>query len=113
MAAEPQGGYGMNDIKDRANAVLNYEEKEADATVKEQNTDPEVGETVQEETGPKRSKAARVGAFIALGILLGLIIWLIVCIITGSKYTLAVLFCVIIYPIILYFMSWLKKVFSA
>jgi len=85
----------MSNIRDRADAVRQFEEKAAEK--------PAAG----------RSRGARIMAIIALLILLGLIIGLVVCMITGSEYTLAMLFCVIIYPIILYIMNWLRKVFSS
>ena len=129
----------MKDIKDRANAVRQYEEKTGDSAADaqidgvteegspadqdEELTEsgsqaevmipPEDGEFSSTTKLPERSRAARIGAIIGLVIFLGLFIWLIVCIITGSKYTMAMLFCVIIYPIILYIMKWLKKVFSS
>ncbi len=60
----------------------------------------------------KQTRIKRILAFIALFILAALVIWLIICIITGSKYTLAVLFCLILYPVLLYVFLWLKKVFA-
>ena len=99
----------MSNIKDRADAVRQYEEKAAEMPA---------GKEVSEDASVKqpasgRSKGVRILAIIALLIFLGLIIGLIVCMITGSKYTMAMLFCVIIYPSILYIMKWLKKVFSS
>lgn len=67
----------------------------------------------KKEASEGRSKGARIMAIIALAILFGLLVWLVVCLITGSKYTMAVLFCVIVYPILLYIGLWLKKVFSS
>ena len=60
----------------------------------------------------KQTRIKRILAFIALFILAALVIWLIICIITGSKYTLAVLFCLILYPVLLSVFLWLKKVFA-
>ncbi len=61
---------------------------------------------------PGRGKAARILAIIGLLIMLGLIVWLVVCLITDSPRTVAVLFVVILYPVILYLFFWIKKVFS-
>ena len=41
--------------------------------------------------------------------LLGAFVW---CIISGSKYIIQMLFLVIIYPMVIYVMIWLKKVFD-
>ena len=101
----------MQDIKDKANAVSRYQEKPP-AEKKEIRKAGAEPENTEEEGTVKHSLAARILAVIALLIFLGLIIWLIVCIVTESQYTLAVIFCVIIYPILLYVMFWLKKVFS-
>lgn len=64
------------------------------------------------ETARKRRPIERVLAILALAILLGLLVWLVICIATGSKYTMAVLFLVILYPILIYLFFWIKKVFS-
>ena len=77
------------------------------------NTKEKAAGKEKKETVEGRSKGARILAIIALAILFGLLVWLVVCLITGSKYTMAVLFCVIIYPILLYIGLWLKKVFSS
>ena len=60
----------------------------------------------------KKSKASRVIAIILLAIfaiMLGIFIYFII---TGSQYILAMLFVVIVYPIIIYIILWLRKVFN-
>ena len=60
----------------------------------------------------KRSKLSRVIAVLLLAIyavLLGIFIYLII---TQSQYILAMLFVIIVYPIIIYIILWLNKVFS-
>ncbi len=76
---------------------------------KEENT---VMEEQQGEVTEKRGKASRVFAVIGLVILAALFVWFIVCLITGSPRTLAVLVLLILYPIILYLFFWVKKTFS-
>lgn len=60
----------------------------------------------------KRSKLSRVLAILLLAIyavLLGIFIYLVI---VQSQYILAMLFVIIIYPIIIYIILWLNKVFS-
>lgn len=60
----------------------------------------------------KRSKLSRVLAILLLAIyavLLGIFIYLVI---IQSQYILAMLFVIIIYPIIIYIILWLNKVFS-
>lgn len=60
----------------------------------------------------KRSKFSRVLAILLLAIyavLLGIFIYLVI---VQSQYILAMLFVIIIYPIIIYIILWLNKVFS-
>ena len=60
----------------------------------------------------KRSKLSRVLAILLLAIyavLLGIFIYLVI---VQSQYILAMLFVIIIYPIIFYIILWLNKVFS-
>ena len=60
----------------------------------------------------KTSLATRIVAIICLlifAIMLGIFIYLII---TGSEYILAMLFVIIIFPVILYLIVWLRKVFS-
>ena len=59
-----------------------------------------------------RSTFARVVAIICLVIMAALLVWFVICLVTGSSYTLAVLFLLILYPVVLYLLVWLKKVFS-
>lgn len=76
-------------------------------TVKDQN---EINETAG--TPENRGKGVRILAWILLGIyavLLGVFIYFIV---SGSQYILQMLFIVIIYPVILYIIIWLRKVFD-
>ena len=80
---------------------------EQEKEYEDQAAEEEVRKIVETQTRIKR-----ILAFIALFILAALVIWLIICIITGSKYTLAVLFCLILYPVLLYVFLWLKKVFA-
>ena len=71
-----------------------------------------MSEDFPEELPVKRRKSVRILAIIGLIIMVFLIGWLIFCLATGSKYTVAVLFVTIIYPVILYFFFWIRKVFS-
>ena len=60
----------------------------------------------------KRSKLSRVLAILLLAIyavLLGIFIYFVI---VQSQYILAMLFVIIIYPIIIYIILWLNKVFS-
>ena len=60
----------------------------------------------------KTSLATRIVAIICLlifAIMLGVFIYLVI---TGSEYILAMLFVIIIFPVILYLIVWLRKVFS-
>lgn len=60
----------------------------------------------------KTSLATRIVAIICLlifAIMLGIFIYLVI---TGSEYILAMLFVIIIFPVILYLIVWLRKVFS-
>ena len=103
----------MQDIREKANAVSRLkddppENKKSNNAAKEKAEK----EITDEGKNSSHSKSARVLAIIALVILAALVVWLIICIITDSPYTMAVLFCVIIFPIILYIMFWLKKVFG-
>ena len=87
---------------------------------KENYTEPDntSGETTEDTSGEgvperrQRTKAERIFAVIGLVIMAGLLIWLFVCLITGSKLTMAVLFCTILYPVLLYLFFWIKKAFS-
>ncbi len=54
----------------------------------------------------------RIFAVLALLVMLGLLGGLIYCIFFNGKYLIQMLFLVIIYPVILYIMVWLKKVFD-
>ncbi len=108
-----QRGRSMQDIREKANAVSRIkddlpENKTVKAAAKEE------AEDIISDEGRKssHSKSARVLAIIALAILAFLVIWLVVCIITDSPHTMAVLFCVIFFPIVIYIMFWLKKVFG-
>ena len=83
-------------------------EKESTEKKPAADTDLEIGG----EASGKRRPIVRVMAILALAILLGLLVWLVICIATGSKYTMAVLFLVILYPILIYLFFWIKKVFS-
>lgn len=68
-------------------------------------------EDMAEET-EKHSRGVRVLAWILLGIyavLLGVFIFFVV---SGSQYILQMLFILIIYPVILYIIVWLRKVFD-
>ncbi|SEP92967.1 hypothetical protein SAMN02910369_00904 [Lachnospiraceae bacterium NE2001] len=55
----------------------------------------------------------RILAIILLLIYLVLLGVFIFFLITGSEYLMAMLFVIIIYPVILYILVWLKKVFSS
>lgn len=60
----------------------------------------------------KASLAARIIAILCLlmfAVMIGIFIYFII---TGSEYILAMLFVVIIFPVIIYLIVWLKKVFS-
>ncbi len=60
----------------------------------------------------KTSLVTRIVAIICLlifAIMLGIFIYLVI---TGSEYILAMLFVIIIFPVILYLIVWLRKVFS-
>lgn len=60
----------------------------------------------------KRSPIVRIISIILLLgylVLLGIFIYMII---TGSKYLFPMIFVIIIYPVILYLMVWLRKVFS-
>ncbi len=108
-------------LSDKANSVRN-----AGYEVKTEAEDPddlqgreaeaikvrEAERGAQNKTGEKRSSLSRIMAIIGLLILVALVVWLVFCLATGSKYTMAVLFCVILYPVLLYIAFWLKKVFS-
>ena len=107
----------MSDTENREELTEEYTDRSEEA--ENVNSDEEITEYLQEneefdeEELPKaRRKSVRVLAIIGLVIMAFLICWLIFCIITGSQYTLAVLFVTIIIPIILYIFLWLKKVFS-
>ena len=68
----------------------------------------------KEEVGEvkKASLAARIIAILCLlmfAVMNGIFIYFII---TGSEYILAMLFVVIIFPVIIYLIVWLKKVFS-
>ena len=68
----------------------------------------------KEEVGEvkKASLAARIIAILCLlmfAVMIGIFIYFII---TGSEYILAMLFVVIIFPVIIYLIVWLKKVFS-
>ena len=60
----------------------------------------------------KASLAARIIAILCLlmfAVMIGIFIYFII---TGSEYILALLFVVILLPVIIYLIVWLKKVFS-
>ena len=60
----------------------------------------------------KASLAARIIAILCLlmfAVMIGIFIYFII---TGSEYILAILFVVILFPVIIYLIVWLKKVFS-
>lgn len=60
----------------------------------------------------KASLAARIIAILCLlmfAVMIGIFIYFII---TGSEYILAMLFVVILFPVIIYLIVWLKKVFS-
>lgn len=68
----------------------------------------------KEEVGEvkKTSLADRIIAILCLlmfAVMIGIFIYFII---TGSEYILAMLFVVIIFPVIIYLIVWLKKVFS-
>ena len=101
----------MASLKDKANALKDIQEENCNDS--DQYGVEETGGEPETAGSKKRSPGARIAAIIALLILAALFVWLIICIATGSKYTMAVIFCIIIYPLIIYFMLWLKKVFSS
>jgi len=102
---------GNKTLKEKADSVKNINE---DTLQSISEKEPEEQVTEELVTGTKkRGVLSRVMAILALAILAALFIWFIVCVITGSQYTMAVLFCLIIYPILLYIALWLKKVFSS
>ena len=65
-----------------------------------------------EDGNNKNSLFIRVLSIILILIYLALLGIFLYCMITGSEYLLAMLFVIIIYPIILYIFLWLKKVFG-
>ena len=69
-------------------------------------------EAESEELRPPHSKLSRVVAVVCLVIMAALLVWFVICLVTGSSHTLAVLFLLILYPVVLYLLIWLKKVFS-
>lgn len=60
----------------------------------------------------KNGTFARVFALVLLGIYVVLLGGFIYTIISGSEFLWAMLFVIIIYPIIIYLLLWLKKVFT-
>ena len=73
----------------------------------------EENEIINEDPNPKKTGiVSRILAFLALLIMVGLIVAFIWCIFSGSKYIIQMLFLVIIYPVIVYVMVWLRKVFD-
>ena len=102
---------GNKTLKEKADSVKNIDE-EVIRSNPEENGEAE-GLEAQAAGGKKKSAVSRVLAILALAVLAALFIWFIICLITGSQYTMAVLFCLIIYPILLYIALWLKKVFSS
>lgn len=93
----------QNDIENEAEAAVAAAEASEDAYSENQ---------VNASAPGKRSTFARVMAVIGLLIMLGLIVWLVISLITGSEQTIAVLFLTILYPVIIYLFIWIKKVFS-
>ena len=96
-------------LKEKADSVKNISE---DTVIPERKAKEQEIEDITV-GAKKRGVLSRVMAIIALAILAALFVWFIICVITGSQYTMAVLFCLIIYPILLYIALWLKKVFSS
>ena len=95
--------------------------KEMDENVNgtEQETGPGTEQETEQETGPvteaggaSHGKAARVFAVIGLLIMAVLVVWFLICLVTGSDQTLAVMVTLILYSVILYLFLWLRKVFS-
>ena len=99
--------------------------KEMDENVN--GTEQETGPGTEQETGPKteletetmteaggasHGKADRVFAVIGLLIMAVLVVWFLICLVTGSDQTLAVMVTLILYSVILYLFLWLRKVFS-
>ena len=91
--------------------------KEMDENVN--GTEQETGPGTEQETGPvteaggaSHGKAARVFAVIGLLIMAVLVVWFLICLVTGSDQTLAVMVTLILYSVILYLFLWLRKVFS-
>ncbi len=60
----------------------------------------------------RHSLPSRILAIVLLLIFVGILIGYIYTIVTKSKYTFSMLFLVIIYPLIVYLILWLKKVFD-
>ena len=96
-------------LKEKADSVKNISE---DTVIPERKAKEQEVEDITV-GAKKRGVLSRAMAIIALAILAALFVWFIICVITGSQYTMAVLFCLIIYPILLYIALWLKKVFSS
>ena len=61
---------------------------------------------------PKRSKMLRVVAILLLVFYVCLLGAFIYMVITGSRYIFAMIFVLIMFPLVLYIMVWLRKVFS-
>ena len=91
---------------------MSRNELETQDREQDRESDQEMNQETEDLAYSKAGKMKRILAIIALVIMAALLIWLIVCIITNSELTIPVLFCNIIYPIILYVMVWLKRVFS-
>ena len=73
-----------------------------------------INEVMENEEKPvmKRNPMLRVAAWILLIgylFLLGLVVYMVV---TGSRYIFAMIFILIMYPLILYLMIWLRKTFG-
>lgn len=84
----------------------------ADAVQEEEDMDEAAVNAELELLVKKQKKMKRGLAIFGLAIMAVLVICLIICLITGSELTTAVLFCTILYPILLYLFLWVKKVFS-
>ena len=79
----------------------------------ENNENNEISET--NETNDNKVKTSLLLRIVAILLLLGYLALLgifIYMVIAGSKYIFAMIFVLIMYPLILYLMTWLRKVFS-
>ena len=74
--------------------------------------EPDMVDKEGTDIGKKRSIFSRIVAVVLLAVyaaLLGIFIYMII---TGSEYIMAMLFVLIIYPVVLYLILWLRRVFS-